>query len=109
VRVGSLDNRARQPESFRKACSMLSQDVVDLGREAVLVCLKLSAPALVVGLLVGLAVGLFQAVTQIQEQSIAFVPKLIATIVALSLTLPWLLSQMVDYTRELIENIPATL
>jgi len=88
---------------------MLSQDVVDLGREAVLVCLRLSAPALVVGLVVGLLVGLFQAVTQIQEQSIAFVPKLIATILALSLALPWLLTQMIDYTRELIENIPSTL
>jgi flagellar biosynthetic protein FliQ len=58
---------------------------------------------------VGLVVGLLQALTQIQEQTVAFVPKLFAMILVLSLTLPWLITQVVDYARELIENIPKTL
>ena len=52
------------------------QDAVDLGRNAVLLTLLLSAPALIVGMLVGLAIGLLQALTQVQEQTVAFVPKL---------------------------------
>jgi flagellar biosynthetic protein FliQ len=52
---------------------------------------------------------LIQALTQIQEQTIAFVPKLIAMILALGLSLPWVLTRLIEYSRELIANIPATL
>ena len=85
------------------------QDAIDFGREAVMITLLLCSPALAAGMIVGLAIGLLQAVTQIQEQTVAFVPKLIAMIVVLSLTLPWLISQMVEYSQELISNIPASL
>ena len=85
------------------------QDAIDFGREAVMITLLLCSPVLAAGMIVGLAIGLLQAVTQIQEQTVAFVPKLIAMIVVLSLTLPWLISQMVEYSQELISNIPATL
>ena len=64
---------------------------------------------LIVGMAVGLAVGLVQALTQIQEQTVAFVPKLFAMILVLSLMLPWLITQMVDYARDLFENIPKSL
>ena len=59
--------------------------------------------------MIGLLVGLIQALTQIQEQTVAFVPKLIAMVVALGLSLPWVLTRLVEYSRELISNIPGTL
>jgi flagellar biosynthetic protein FliQ len=88
---------------------MTPQDAVDLGRQAVTVALMLAGPALVTALAVGLVVGLLQAVTQIQEQTLSFVPKLVAAAVVLSLMLPWLLDQVVQYSRDLIVNIPGTL
>jgi flagellar biosynthetic protein FliQ len=85
------------------------QDAVDMGREAIFVTLLLCSPVLIAGLVVGLAIGLLQALTQIQEQTVAFVPKLIAMVVALSVTLPWLLGQMIQYMRDLFIAIPETL
>lgn len=85
---------------------MDAQQAIDLGREAMMITLLLSAPVLVVGLVVGLIIGLLQALTQIQEQTVAFVPKLIAMILALSLSLPWLLGQFIEYTRGMISEIP---
>lgn len=82
---------------------------VDIGREAILITLQISAPVLLVGMAVGLIIGLAQALTQIQEQTVAFVPKLIVMILGLSLSLPWLLARMIEYTQELIANIPNTL
>jgi flagellar biosynthetic protein FliQ len=61
------------------------------------------------GLVVGLVVGLLQAVTQVQEQTVAFVPKLVAMVLVLSMTLPWLINHMVQYSHDLIANIPQTL
>jgi flagellar biosynthetic protein FliQ len=85
---------------------MDAQDAIDIAREAIMLTLWVSAPVLIVGMAVGLIIGLFQALTQIQEQSIAFIPKLFAMIVVLSLTLPWLMTQVADYARELMRNIP---
>lgn len=82
------------------------QGAVDLGREALLFTMMISAPVLISGMVVGLAVGLMQALTQIQEQTVAFVPKLVAMIVVLLLTLPWLLTRMVEFTQDLIVGIP---
>jgi flagellar biosynthetic protein FliQ len=88
---------------------MDAQQAIDLGREAMMVTLLVSSPVLVVGLVVGLIIGLLQALTQIQEQTVAFVPKLIAMVLALSLTLPWLLTQFVEYTQNVIGEIPGRL
>jgi flagellar biosynthetic protein FliQ len=88
---------------------MDAQDAIDLVRQALLLALTISAPVLVAGLIVGLVVGLIQALTQVQEQTVAFVPKLVAMILVLSMTLPWLIMQVVDYAQELIKNIPRTL
>ena len=71
--------------------------------------LLIGAPVLLAGMAVGLIVGLMQAVTQIQEQTVSFVPKLVVMVLVLSLTLPWLINQMVQYSHDLIVNIPATL
>ncbi|TWT43196.1 flagellar biosynthesis protein FliQ [Botrimarina hoheduenensis] len=82
---------------------------VDLGRKALFVTGLVSAPILIAGLVVGLAIGLLQALTQVQEQTVAFVPKLMAMAVALALTLPWILQQMIDYSQALIAGIPGNL
>ncbi|MGC4003569.1 MAG: flagellar biosynthesis protein FliQ [Pirellulales bacterium] len=84
---------------------MDSQDAVDLARQAIMMSLLICAPILAAGLIVGLIVGLLQALTQIQEQTVAFVPKFLAMVVVLSVTLPWLISQMTDYTREVFTGI----
>lgn len=88
---------------------MTPQDVIDLGRNAIMITLLLSAPALVTGLVVGLVVGLMQALTQIQEQTVAFVPKLLATFIVTALALPWLLTKMTDYVTALFTGIPGNL
>ncbi len=80
--------------------------VIGLARQAVELTLILSLPMLGVGLLVGLAVSLFQAVTQIQEMTLSFVPKIIAVLVALLVSFPWLMNKLVDFTRNLMEQIP---
>ena len=85
------------------------QLAIDLGREAIVMTLLISSPILLAGMVVGLVVGLAQALTQIQEQTVAFVPKLVIMILGLSLCLPWLVTRMIEYTQELILNIPQTL
>lgn len=85
---------------------MNHQDAVDLGRQAILITLVICAPALAVGLVVGLVIGLVQALTQIQDQTVSFVPKLVAVVLALGFCLPWLISKMTEYTEDLIANIP---
>ncbi len=73
------------------------------------ITLIVGAPILLSGMFVGLAIGMLQAITQIQEQTVSFVPKLVAMVLVLSLTLPWLVNQMVQYSHHLIVNIPNTL
>jgi flagellar biosynthetic protein FliQ len=68
--------------------------------------LLIGAPVLLAGMAVGLLIGLLQALTQIQEQTVAFVPKLIAMVLVLSLALPWLIARMVQYSSDLIAGIP---
>jgi flagellar biosynthesis protein FliQ len=88
---------------------MNPQDAVDLGRQAAAAALVLGGPLLASALLVGLVVGLLQAITQVQEQTVSFVPKLVAVLVVLSLMLPWLVDRMVQYSHDVIVNIPNTL
>ena len=85
---------------------MDEQLAIDLGRQALTVTLLIAAPVLVAGMVVGLVVGLLQALTQIQEQTVAFVPKIFAMLLVLSLTLPWLTSRMMEYSTDLIRDIP---
>ena len=85
---------------------MNPQDAIDLGREALWTALLIGSPVLLAGMSVGLLIGLFQALTQIQEQTVAFVPKIVAMVLALSLALPWLITRMLQYSTDLIEGIP---
>jgi flagellar biosynthetic protein FliQ len=80
----------------------VSQDIaIQLGREALFMVMLVSAPMLGLGLIVGVAVSIFQATTQIQEQTLVFVPKIIATFVAILIFGPWILGMVVDFTRDL--------
>lgn len=71
--------------------------------------LVICAPVLIAGLAVGLLVGLLQAATQVQEQTLSFVPKLIAMLVVTSIGMPWLVSRLVTYFQDLIQGIPSSL
>lgn len=82
---------------------------IQLGREALTMVMLVSAPMLGLGLIVGILVSIFQATTQIQEQTLTFIPKIIAIFVALLLFGPWILSMMVDYTRQIFMNLPQML
>ncbi len=85
----------------------MTQDmVVGMARNAVELTLMISLPMLGLGLVVGLLVSIFQAVTQIQEMTLTFVPKIIAVLIGLLLAFPWMMNKMVDYTRDIIVNIP---
>lgn len=83
---------------------MTPDTVIDLGREALTITVMLAAPLLLAALVTGLFVGLFQAATQIQEQTLSFIPKLLAMVIALLATGPWLLQTITDYTSDLIIN-----
>ncbi len=79
--------------------------VINLGREALYTVLLVSAPVLGLGLAVGLAVSIFQATTQLQEQTLAFVPKIIAVFIALVIFGPWMLSVLMDFAKGLLGNL----
>ena len=88
---------------------MTVDQAIDLVREALKLMLLISAPILSAAIVIGLIVSLIQAVTQIQEQTVAFVPKLVAMVLALGISLPWVLTRLVEYSRDLFENVPGTL
>lgn len=81
------------------------ESAVLLVKDMLLVTLKIAAPILLAGVLVGLIVSIFQAVTQIQDQTITFVPKIVVMIVATLLLLPWIIARLVDYSTELFTLI----
>ncbi len=86
---------------------MSPETVVTIGRQALEMTLMLAAPLLLTALAVGLIVGIFQAATQINEMTLSFIPKLLAMAAILALTGPWMIRSLVEYTRGLIESIPA--
>ena len=81
--------------------------IVDLARNAIMLALLVAGPMLVVALLVGLTVSVLQAVTQIQEQTLAFLPKLVGVAAVFLLALPWIIQIMVKYTSELFRSLPS--
>ncbi|CAN7145870.1 flagellar biosynthetic protein FliQ [Pseudorhodoferax aquiterrae] len=85
---------------------MSPQFVLTLGQEALTLLLMVSAPVLAIVLVVGLVISIFQAITQIHEATLSFVPKLIAALLVLALAGPWMLTTLVDYVRRMIEMIP---
>ncbi len=85
---------------------MTQDTVTSLLTEMMGITMKVAMPMLLVALIVGLAVSVFQAVTQIQEQTLSFIPKIIVTAAVIALGGPWMLDQLVGYTRDLLISIP---
>lgn len=88
---------------------MDAQQAIDLIREAIATALWLGAPLLLVALLAAVVVGFIQALFQMHDPTISFVPKLVATVVAIVLCLPWLLERLIEYSQVLITHIPQTI
>ncbi len=85
---------------------MTPQYVLALGREAIMMTLMVSAPMLAFGLVVGLLISILQAVTQIHEMTLTFIPKIVAVAAALLIFLPWMINMIVDFTTRLLISIP---
>lgn len=85
---------------------MTPESVMTLGQQAIELTLLLSAPLLISALAIGLVVSIFQAATQINEQTLSFIPKLVGIFVVLVIAGPWMVTMMVDFIRRLYGNIP---
>ncbi|ALS80015.1 MULTISPECIES: flagellar biosynthesis protein FliQ [Planococcus] len=80
--------------------------VIKLAEQSIFTVILISAPMLLIALAVGLLVSVFQAMTQIQEQTLAFIPKILAVFISLVVFGPWMLTLLLDYTRDLFEQLP---
>lgn len=85
---------------------MTPEFVVGFAKEAITLTIIVSMPMLGLGLIVGLAISIFQAVTSIQEQTLSFVPKILAVFMALLFFAPWMIEKLVSFIQKLINNIP---
>jgi flagellar biosynthetic protein FliQ len=85
---------------------MTPELVMDIGRQAIEMTMILAGPLLLAALVIGLIISIFQAATQINEQTLSFIPKLLGMFLVLILAGPWMLQMMVDYIRRLFESIP---
>ena len=90
---------SKTPATHKDGCQMETGQAVDLVRHTLLIALTISAPMLIIGLVVGVVVSLLQALTQIQEQTLAFVPKIVAMIAAAIILMPWIGQQLMDYSK----------
>ncbi|MGN2391508.1 flagellar biosynthesis protein FliQ [Pelomicrobium sp. G1] len=88
---------------------MTPESVMTIARQAIELTAIVSAPLLLSALVTGLVISIFQAATQINEMTLSFIPKLLAILVALALAGPWMLTLLTDYTRRLLESIPAVI
>lgn len=79
----------------------IDHSTLDLVRDALVITLKIAGPILLAGIAVGLVISILQAATTIQDQTIAFVPKIVVMVVAAGLMLPWIISMLLEYTQEL--------
>lgn len=85
---------------------MTSQDAVDIGTDALVLAIKVAGPFLLVVLGIGLVVGLIQSVTQLQEQTLSFVPKLLGATIVVAVSGSWMLDQMVAFGHDLMQRAP---
>ncbi|EJN08276.1 flagellar biosynthesis protein FliQ [Herbaspirillum sp. YR522] len=86
---------------------MTPESVMTMGRQAMEVTLMIAAPMLLTALMIGLVVSIFQAATQINEQTLSFIPKLVGVFLALIVAGPWMLTVIVDYMHQMFSGIPA--
>ncbi len=87
----------------------MQSEIIALAVQALKLALLLSLPALLVGMIIGLLISIFQATTQINEMTLSFVPKIIAIAVVLIFTMPWMLNEMIDFTKYVFHLIPTFL
>jgi len=80
--------------------------IVGFGKEVVWITLLISGPMLLSGLIVGLIVSIFQAVTQVHEMTLTFIPKILAVVAALVIFFPWMMRVLLNFTEKLFSNIP---
>jgi flagellar biosynthesis protein FliQ len=80
-------------------------DAIDIGRDAIVVSLKLGGPIMLLALVVGIVISLFQALTQIQETTLTFVPKIVAILLAMMLLIPFMLSTLSSFTERLFDRV----
>jgi flagellar biosynthetic protein FliQ len=85
---------------------MTTEWVLALGRDAIFVTLTVAAPMLILGLITGVTISILQAVTQVQEMTLTFIPKILAVAVALLVFLPWIINRLITFTTQLITSIP---
>ena len=88
---------------------MTPEYIVKLGQDTLLFVLHVAGPILLVALVVGLAVSIFQAVTQIHEMTLTFIPKILAVAAVLAFLLPWTLRRLIDFTIVLFSSIPTVI
>ncbi len=86
---------------------MTPETVTTIGQQALWVTMLIAAPMLVSALAVGLLIGMIQAATQINEMTLSFIPKLLVLVISIVVAGPWMLSVIVNYTRQLMEQIPS--
>jgi flagellar biosynthesis protein FliQ len=86
---------------------MTQDQIINLATQAMTLGLEVAGPILILGLIIGLAVSLFQAVTQIQEQSLSFIPKIVGLAVLIIILGPWMLDKLVNYVTNLYISIPS--
>ena len=88
---------------------MDAQQVFTIGQNGLYMLLMISAPILLAVLVVGLVISVFQAATQINEQTLSFVPKVLAAVAVLAIAGPWMMTMLVDYIRQTLTSIPSML
>lgn len=84
---------------------MNANEAIDIGRDAIIVSLKLGGPIMLLALIVGLAISLFQALTQIQEMTLTYVPKIVAILLAMMLLMPFMLATLTSFTQRLFDRV----
>jgi len=84
---------------------MEAAEIIDICREAIYVLIVVAAPVMLASLVVGLIISLFQALTQIQEATLTFVPKVVAMLFVLGISLPFMLQHLTEFTKKLTEKI----
>ncbi|MBL6934250.1 MAG: flagellar biosynthesis protein FliQ [Alphaproteobacteria bacterium] len=82
-------------------------EVLEIARDAVIVVIKIASPVMLIALLVGLTVSLFQALTQIQEMTLAFVPKILVIFISMVVFLPFMLATLMEFAKQLMDRIVA--
>ncbi|QDT65635.1 flagellar biosynthesis protein FliQ [Calycomorphotria hydatis] len=85
---------------------MTIEQAVELARDAMILTLMLGLPVMIAAVVVGLLISILQAVTQLQDQTLSFVPKIVAMLLVMLYTFPWALGQSISYATELFHNIP---